>query len=100
MFHSRELNNRINKIHERALRIVYDDHVNSFEQLLEKDKSFTVHERNLQTLATEIYKVINGISPEIMKNIFKLKEHPNYCSKFPFETKNISTVAYGTETLF
>ena len=47
MFHSRSLNNRINHIHERALRIVYKDYYSSFEELLEKDKSFTIHERNI-----------------------------------------------------
>ena len=31
MFHSRTLNNRINKIHERAMRLVYDDNVSRFE---------------------------------------------------------------------
>ena len=30
MFHSRKLNNRINKIHERSLRIVYNDHTSTF----------------------------------------------------------------------
>ena len=50
MFHSRTLNNRINKLHERALRLVYKDPNLTFEQLLEKDNSFTIHHRNLQKL--------------------------------------------------
>ena len=66
MFHSRKLNNRINKIHERSLRIIYDDSKLTFRELLNKDNSFTIHERNIQILATELYKVVNGISPEIM----------------------------------
>ena len=43
MFHSRELNNRINRIHERALRLVYQDNSLSFTELLEKDNSVTIH---------------------------------------------------------
>ena len=66
MFHSRQINHKINKLHERALRIVYNDHFSSFEELLSKDKSVTVHQRNLQTLATEMYKILNGLSPDIM----------------------------------
>ena len=57
MFHNRELNTRINRIHERALRMVYDDYESSFSVLLNKGKSFTIHERNIQTMANEMYKV-------------------------------------------
>ena len=45
MFHSRKLNHRINKIHERALRIAYNDHQYTFEELLKIDNSFTIHEK-------------------------------------------------------
>ena len=55
MCHSRTLNNKINKLHERALRLVYDDRQSTFEELLNIDKSVTNHHRNLQTLATEVY---------------------------------------------
>ena len=75
MFHSRQINHKINKLHERALRIVYNDHFSSFEELLSKDKSVTVHQRNLQTLATEMYKILNGLSPDIMQDIFETKSN-------------------------
>ena len=48
--------NRINHLHERALRIVYNDNVSTFEKLLGKDNSVTIHVRNLRILATELYK--------------------------------------------
>ena len=53
MFHSRSLNNKINRIHERALRITYNDKSSSFQNLLEKDNSVTIHHRNIKILATE-----------------------------------------------
>ena len=56
MFHERNLNNKINRIHERALRIAYKDNASSFENLLIMDNSVTVHQRNLQLLKREIYK--------------------------------------------
>ena len=57
MFHSRTLNNRINKIHERALRLVYKNETFlSFDDLLKRDRSVSIHQKNLQILATEIYK--------------------------------------------
>ena len=43
MFHSRRTNKKINRLHERALRIVYDDVVSTFDQLLAMDKSFCIH---------------------------------------------------------
>ena len=69
MCHSRKLNNKINN--EKALHIVYNDKSSTFYQLLEKDKSVTIHTRNLEYLATEIIKVKIGISPIIMTEIFK-----------------------------
>ena len=57
MNHSRILNNCINGLHKRVLSLVYNDFSLSFSELLEKDKSVTIHHRNLQTLAYEIFKV-------------------------------------------
>ena len=48
-------NNRIYKLHERSLRIVYNDHETLLFDLLEKDDSFNVHIINIQTLLIEIY---------------------------------------------
>ena len=56
--------------HYRALRMVYRDETSSFSELLEKDGSVTIHHRNLQFLAIEMYKVFKGIAPVFMSNIF------------------------------
>ena len=60
MVHSRALNNKINRIHERALKIVYSDYNSFFNELLDKDVSLTIHQRNVQSLATENYKYLHG----------------------------------------
>ena len=99
MFNSRELNTRINKIHERSLRIVYQDHKSSFASLLQKDQSFTIHERNIQTLGIELYKVANGIAPEIMRLVFPTKPEVKYPWENIFQTFNVKTVTWGTEAL-
>ena len=57
------LNKRFNKLHERALRILYNDDISTFEQLLTKDESVTMHHRNMQKLAIEMYKVKYNILP-------------------------------------
>ena len=70
MFYSRSLNNKINSLHERALRITYGD---SFENLLKNDNSVSIHHRNIQALAIEMVKVKNNNAPEIMKELFAPK---------------------------
>ena len=73
MLHSRKINNRVNSLHERALRVVYRDYNATFSELLSKDKSVTIHQRNLQLLATEIFKTKNELNPKIMEEIFTFK---------------------------
>ena len=70
MFCSRTINSKINKLHYRALRIVYRDDVSTFEELLLRDGSVTVHHKNLQFLAMEMFKVDKGLAPSFMTNIF------------------------------
>ena len=71
MFHSRTLNNKINRMHERALRLVYDDENLTFKELLDLDDSVTVHHNNIQKLTIEMFKIKNNLSPPLMKDIFK-----------------------------
>ena len=99
MFYSRTLNNRINRIHERAQRLVFNDYENTFQTLLSREKSFTVHKNNIQALAIELFKVVKGMSPEIMREIFPVKKELKYCTKQVFEMGNIHTVRYGLETV-
>ena len=66
MFHNRGVNNKINHLHEPSLQIVYKDNISSFEDLLKKDRSFTIHQRNIQSLAIELFKVKGNLSNNIM----------------------------------
>ena len=80
MFPSRQLNNRINKIYERALRLVYkDSNKLTFNDLLELDNSVTTHQRNIQILATKISKLKNSLASEIMKEAFEINEPITIC---------------------
>ena len=100
MFYSREINIRINRIHERALRLAYKDYHSSFHNLLRKDGSVTVHYKNLQLLVIEIYKVINGIAPKIMGEVIQIKNSViNLRKDTTFVERNISTMTYGEQSI-
>ena len=100
MFHSRELRHKIDKIQERALRVTYQDYESSFEVLMEKDRSITVHQRNLQNLMTEMYKTKNGLNPAFMREIFCQQESQhNLRNSNDFSLPRIKTVTYGSETI-
>ena len=101
MSHSRAMNNRINKIHEKALRLVYKDKTNlSLDDLLRKDKSVSIHQRHLQTLATEIYKARNYLGPEIMKDIFHFVQKPyNLRNDSTLQKRTNRRVYFGTESI-
>ena len=100
MFHSRTLNNKINHLHERCLRIVYNDKKSTYESLLERDRSVSVHIRNLQILATEMFKVHNGLSPPIFNNLFE-KRTLNYELRHPsqFTIPNVRSVFNGCNSI-
>ena len=63
MLFNRTLNNGINKLHESALGILYKDNISTFERLLTKDESVTMHDRNMLRLVIEMYKVKHNIFP-------------------------------------
>ena len=100
MFHSRGLNNKINSIHERALRITYGNKISTFQQLLEKDNSVSIYHSNLQALAIEMFKISNNLSPDIVKEIFQKRIVPyNLRSENSFMSRQVNSLYHGTESL-
>ena len=72
MCHNRTYNNKINRLHERCLQLLYNDKRSSFEDLLEKDHAVSIHHKNLQALAIEMLKVHTKTSPEIIQEVFQV----------------------------
>ena len=83
-----------NKLHDRCLRIAYNNNASTYEELLETGNSVSVHFRNVQTFAIELYKVVNGFSPDIIKDVFPLKENTFYNNrnKRRFYSRRIRTL--------
>ena len=100
MFHSRQLNKKINKIQERALRIIYKDTESTYSELLEKDCAVTIHTKNLQLLMTEIYKTRNDLNPSFMQEIFcENQSHYNLRNNVEFVQPRVRSVGNGTESI-
>ena len=100
MFHGRKINNRVNNLHVRALRVVYRDYKATFSELLSKDKSVTIRQRNLQLLATETFKAKNKLIPKIMEEIFTFKNVDyDLRNNTSLKISNLKSVYYGTESL-
>ena len=91
------MNNKINKIYERVLRLAYNNRQSTFDGLVDTDKSFSIHNRNLQVLATGISEVHPNFDSDFM-NIFRRKNKKS-CNQCSFTQRNIKSVYYGSETI-
>ena len=82
------------------LHLLHEDKSSSFEKLLEQDKSVTIHTRNLQILATEMFKVYRNISPPIFSEIFHRRDK-NHTLRInsDFAVPNARSVFHGSESI-
>ena len=101
MFHTKQLNNRIISLHEKALRVTYQDRNSSFSELPNLDKSVSFHYRNIKYLLTETNKVKAGLSPPIMSGIFSLSENSSYSLRrgATVNRRNVRTSEFGFKTV-
>ena len=99
MFCSHSLNGLLNQIHERTLRLTYNDHVSSFENIPEISNEKTIHQQNLEFLAKEIYKFVNGLLPPIMSDLLYVKIHTILWNFQTLYSSNKRTVKFGVETI-
>ena len=102
MFCPRTSSNLINKVQERALRIIYNNQLTDFKSLLSNHNEMTIYQRNLQfqVLMTEIYKIINHIAPRIMSSLFGIRENTQNKRYFQvLSNESTRTANYGLETV-
>ena len=100
MFHSRYTNKKINRLHERAPRIVYDGGVSTFEELLDKNKSFCIPHQNIQRLLIEIYEAVHDNSGDTLEELFVSRESTiNLQSKPELVIPSVNSVPKGKNSL-
>ena len=100
MCHHRSVNNKINRLHERCIRIVYSNSVSCFEDLLDKKRSLSVHVKNIKTLAMEMFKVANKLRVSLMNEI-SVKRNNAYNLRKPseFVRPKVHSVFHGKESI-
>ena len=100
MFCEKVLNNMINKVHERALRVFLGDDLSDFESLLQNNKDICSHHKNIQRLMMEMSKIKNELAPPIMDSRFERRNGSYNLRNFQeFLTERKKLCIYGFETL-
>ena len=90
----------INKVHERALRVILGDDLSGFESLLQNNKDICSHHKNIQSLMIEMFKIKNELAPPIMDSMFERRNESYNLRNFQeFLTERKRTLHYGLETL-
>ena len=98
MFNSRYLNNALNSIHERLLRLIYNDYQLPFDRILDDNKQKNIHQKNIESLAIEIYEFQAVLSPPIISDLFVTRENNYNLRNFQeLEPSPRRTVKFGTE---
>ena len=75
MLCSRNADSLVNEIQERSLRLITNDKNSTLEHLLLASNEITTHQRNLQVLMVEVFKIINDFAPPIMEDFFLFPEN-------------------------
>ena len=92
------MNRKINRIHERALRLVYDDYTSSFNELLKHDK-ISIHHRNIHCVAIEMFKAKNHLSPSFMNEMFEQNKGLSTRMGTTFVRPKVNSVYKGDNSL-
>ena len=83
------------------MRLIYpSDSKLAFKELLDKSKTVSIHQKNLQVLATEIFKAKLNISPEILKELFSFNvRNYNLRSQSTLKRMKANSVYFGRKSL-
>ena len=68
--------NKICKIHNKTLKVVYDDFNKSYDELLVLNNDLSIHQTHLRYLAIKVFKSIMHLNPQIMWSYFEKKSMP------------------------
>ena len=100
MFCTKNFIGRISSIHELCLRLIQQNYTSDFEVLLKNSNKKPVHQKCIQLVMIEVYKCLNGLSPDIMSDIFKLRENTYNLRNFHiFKSQNPRTKKFDLDNI-
>ena len=76
MFCSKTSSNMINRVHERAFKVILSDDLSDFKSLLQNNRNIRSHHENIQSLMIEMFKTKNELAPPIMDSMFERRNEP------------------------
>ena len=100
MFCTKHSIGRINRIHERCLRLIRQNYVSDLEVFLENANEKPLYQKCIEILMIEVYKYLNGLSPDVMSDIVKLRENTYNLRNFhTFESQNARAKKFGLDSI-
>ena len=90
---------KMEKIQERALRLLHKDNTSTYEELLRKSKQATLHVKRLRLIAQEVFKSIYQLNPAFMRDLFQPKViNHNLRDENKLVMPSFNTLKYGKNT--
>ena len=86
---------KVERIQERALRIVFNTHSQDYCSLLKRAKLLSLYIRRLQDIAILMYKVKHGIVPSFISDIFSVKSSKYSLRNGNFNIPSFNSIYYG-----
>ncbi|MCW4342517.1 MAG: reverse transcriptase family protein [Candidatus Thiodiazotropha endolucinida] len=91
--------NKMEKIQERALRFIHNDFQSSTETLLALSKTVPLHIQRMKLMATEVYKIVNDLSPQYIRDLISTKvSHYDLRGEHKANLPQVSTTRYGLKS--
>ena len=100
IFCSKTCMKRVEKVQYKSLQVVYNDCMDTYDELLALDNKLKIHQRHFQFLALEIYKSKNKLNPSFLWKTYKEKNIPYSLRRgASLFIPNANTQKYGIKSL-
>ena len=90
---------KLERIQERALRVIYKSHSDTYKEILRRADIPSLYNRRLQDIAALMYKVKHGLAPDCISDLFLRKGSTHSLRNSDFVLPRFETVRYGKHSV-